>query len=102
MRDSWMSKVRRIDAKRYAYDNPDRYMASKDCMTEPEVLKSYYDGNPNAICLGGYGYFGCCPSGRRKTGFIRYDLDRKQYVRPDGKITSVSQTYCGRRIPRRV
>jgi len=97
-----VSKIRRIGAGKYNYDDSRRYITVKDCLTEPEVLKSYCEIHPNAVCLGGYGYFGCCPEGKKREDFIKYDLEKKHYIRADGKIIKVDETYCGRSIPHRV
>jgi hypothetical protein len=97
-----MSQIRRIDANKYRYDDPRRYITLKDCLSEPEVLKAYCENHPNAVCLGGYGYFGCLPEGKKREEFIKYDLGKKQYIRVDGKVIESDQTYCGRKIPSRV
>ena len=97
-----MSQIRRIDASKYRYDDPRRYITLKDCLSEPEVLKAYCETHPNAVCLGGYGYLGCCPEGKKREDFLKYDLDKKQYIRADGRIVSTDETYCGRKIPYRV
>jgi hypothetical protein len=97
-----MPQVRRIDASKYRYDDPRRYITLKDCLLEPEVLKAYCEDHPTAVCLGGYGYFGCCPKGKKREDFITYDLEKKQYVRADRRIIATDETYCGRKIPYRV
>jgi hypothetical protein len=97
-----MSRIRRIDASKFSYDDPKRYITAKDCLSEPEVLKSYCNNHPNAVCLGGYGYFGCCPEGKNREDFIKYDFVKKCYFRTDGKLINVDETYCGRKIPHRV
>lgn len=65
------------------------------------MLKSYCDKHPNAVCLGGYGYFGCCSERKNRGDFIKYDFEKKRYIRKDGKIIEVDETYCGRKIPHR-
>jgi hypothetical protein len=71
-------------------------------LTEPEVLKAYCETHLEAVCVGGYGYFGCLPQGKRREELIRYDFEKKQYVRTNGKIIQTDETYCGRKIPNRV
>jgi hypothetical protein len=95
-----LSTIRRLDASKYRYDDPRRYITVKDCLSEPEVLKAYCDRNPNAVCLGGYAFLGCRPKGRKRKDFVNYDLELKHYARSDGKVVSTDQTYCGRKIPR--
>lgn len=97
-----MSRIRRIDASKFSYDDPKRYITAKDCLSESEILKSYCHNHPNAVCLGGYGYFGCCPEGENREDFIKYDFVKKCYVRTDGKFVNVDEAYCGRKIPNRV
>lgn len=97
-----MPQIRRINANKYRYDDPRRYITLKDCLSEPEVLKTYCENHPKAVCLGGYGYFGCCPEGKKRNDFIRYDFEKKRYIRTDGKIIEVDETYCGRKIPHRI
>jgi hypothetical protein len=94
--------IRRIDASKYNYDDSKRYITKKDCLSEPDVIKSYCNNHPKAVCLGGYGYFGCCPKGKKREEFIRYDFGKKCYVRADGKIIKSDETYCGRKIPSRI
>jgi hypothetical protein len=71
-------------------------------LTEPEVLKAYCEKHPEAVCVGGYGYFGCLPEGKHREELINYDFEKKRYVRADGKTVETDETYCGRRIPSRV
>jgi len=97
-----MSQIRRIDASKYRYDDSRRYVTVKDCLSEPEVLKAYCETHPKAVCLGGYGYFGCCPEGNQREDFIRYDFEKKKYIRADGRVVSTDETYCGRKIPSRI
>jgi len=94
--------IRRIDAGRYRYDDPRRYITARDCLSEPEVLKSYCENHPKAVCLGGYGYFGCCPEGKKREDFIKYNFEKKCYVRADGITVGLNETYCGRKIPSRI
>jgi hypothetical protein len=94
--------IRRVNARRYGYDDPRRYIKAKDCLSESEVLKSYCESHPKAVCLGGYGYFACRPEGKKREEFIRYDLEKKCYIRADGKTIKSDETYCGRRLPKRV
>jgi hypothetical protein len=98
-----MSTVRRLGARKYRFDgfnDPRRYITSKDCLTEPEVLQGYCEKNPNAVCLGGYAFLGCRPKDEKRKDLVKYDLAQKNYVRSDGKIVDHTQTYCGRKIPR--
>jgi hypothetical protein len=44
---------------------------------------------------------GCRPEGRKKEEFIKYDFEKKCYVRQDGTLVAEDETYCGRKIPRR-
>jgi hypothetical protein len=97
-----LSKIRRVNANRHSYDDARRYITLKECKSEPEVLKAYCDKHVNAVCLGGYGFFGCCPEGKRREDFIKYDLEKKCYLRADGKIVQSGETYCGRKIPHRI
>jgi len=97
-----VSNVRRINASKYRYDDPRRYIWAKDCLSEPEVLKAYCENHPKAICLGGYGYFGCIPEGKKREELIKYDFENKHYIRVDGKILETNETYCGRKIPYRM
>jgi hypothetical protein len=90
--------IRRVDANKYKYGDQRRYIIAKDCLSEPEVIKSYCETHPTAICVGGYGYFGCKPVGRKREDFIKYDLQRGRYVRSDGKTVKPDETYCGRKI----
>lgn len=90
--------IRRVDANKYKYDDQRRYITTKDCLPEPEVIKSYCEIHSNSICVGGYGYFGCRPVGTKREEFIRYDLQSRQYVRSDGRIVKTNETYCGRKI----
>jgi hypothetical protein len=96
-----MATVRRVDANKYKYDDPKRYISSKDCLQEPQVIKLYCESHRNAVCVGGYGYFGCRLADQKREDYIKYDLQTKQYVRTDGKIVKVDETYCGRKIPSR-
>jgi hypothetical protein len=43
-----MPMIRRIGADRYRYDDPNRYITAKDCLSEPEVLKAYCEKNLGA------------------------------------------------------
>jgi hypothetical protein len=95
-------KVRRIDASKYHWSDPQRYIDAKDCPTEPELIKAYCERHKRAACLGGYGYMGCRPQGRRVKEFIRYDLKKECFVRTDGTLVKIDETYCGRKIPSRV
>jgi hypothetical protein len=101
-----VSTIRRIDANKYRYDDPRRYITAKDCFSESEVLKAYCEKNAKAVCLGGYGFLGCCPEDKKREDFIKYDSELKRHVRADGKIvdneTYCSETYCGRKIPNRL
>lgn len=97
-----MSQIRRIGASKYRYDDPRRYITLKDCLSEPEVLKAYCENHLKAVCLGGYGYFGCCPEGKNREKFVKYDLEKKHYIRTDGRIIEHDEAYCGRKIPSRV
>jgi hypothetical protein len=97
-----MSQVRRIDAHKYACNDSRRYVTAKDCLTEPEVLKVYCESHPNAVCLGGYGYFGCLPEGKNRKEFIKYDFETKTFIRADGRTVKTNETYCGRKIPTRI
>jgi hypothetical protein len=97
-----MSKIRRINVSQYEYDDVRRYITAKDCLSEPEVLKAYCENHPKAICLGGYGYFGCLPEGKKKEDFIKYDFEKRHYITVDGRIIETDETYCGRKIPCRV
>jgi hypothetical protein len=97
-----LSKVRKINVSKYKYDDSRRYITAKDCLTEPEVLKAYCKTHPEAVCVGGYGYFGCLPEGKHREELIKYDFEKKRYVRADGKIVETDETYCGRKIPNRV
>jgi hypothetical protein len=91
--------IRRLDAKKYGYDDPRRYITAKDCLSEPEVLKAYCDTNPNAVCLGGYAFLGCRPGNKKTKAFIKYDLELKRYIRSDGRDVDSNEAYCGRKIP---
>lgn len=75
-------------------------MSSKDCLQEPQVIKLYCESHRNAVCVGGYGHFGCRPDQKRED-YIKYDLQAHQYVGSDRKIVKVGETYCGRKIPSR-
>jgi hypothetical protein len=97
-----MSTVRRVDASKFRYDDERRYVTSKDCLSEPEVLKVYCQTHPTAVCVGGYGYFGCRPAGKKREDFIKYDSQQRAYVRSDGKTVKIGETYCGRKLPRRI
>lgn len=97
-----MSQVRKMDAHKYHYNDSRRYITAKDCLTEPEVLKAYCESHPKAVCVGGYGFFGCLLEGKNREDFIKYDIERKRYVRSDGKPVETNETYCGRKIPHRV
>lgn len=44
---------------------------------------------------------GCRPEGRKREEFIKYDYERKCYVRQDGTLVPPDETYCGRKIPSR-
>jgi hypothetical protein len=99
---SAMSQVRRIDCNKYPYDDPRRYVTAKDCLTEPEVLRVYCENHPEAVCLGGYFYFGCRPEEKKREDFVRYDKRTGITARVNGKILKHDETYCGRKIPRRV
>lgn len=66
------------------------------------MLKAYCEHHPTAVCLGGYGYFGCCPEGKKSKEFIKYDLQKHCFIRTDGRVIESGQTYCGRKIPSRV
>jgi len=90
--------IRRVDANKHKYDDQRRYITTKDCLPEPEVIKSYCENHPTAICVGGYGYFGCKPVGRKREDFIKYDLQSRRYVRSDGRIVKPDETYCGRKM----
>jgi hypothetical protein len=90
--------IRRIDANKYNHDDQRRYIAAKDCPSEPEVVRSYCETHPTAICVGGYGYFGCKPVGTKRPDFIRYDFQSRRYVRADGRVIKSDETYCGRKI----
>jgi hypothetical protein len=103
-----LSTIRRLGAGKYrfvGFDDPRRYITAKDCPSEPEVVKAYCDGNPNAVCVGGYGFLGCCPEGKKRENFVKYNRRLKRHVRSDGKVvdntTYSSETYCGRKIPHR-
>jgi hypothetical protein len=97
-----MSTIRRLDANKYPYDDPRRYITAKDCLSEPEVLKAYCDKNSNAVCLGGYAFLGCRPEGKKRGDFIKNDLEKGHFVRSDGRIVNSDETYCGRKIPHRL
>jgi hypothetical protein len=97
-----LSQVRKINASKYHYDDSRRYITAKDCLTEPEVLKAYCESHPEAVCVGGYGFFGCMLEGKHREDFIKYDIEKKQYVRSDGRTIQTNETYCGRKIPQRV
>jgi hypothetical protein len=94
-----MSTIRRLHASKYGHDDPRRYITGKDCLSEPEVLKTYCDKNPNAVCLGGYAFLGCCPEGKKREDFVKYDLELRRYIRSDGTAVNPNETYCGRKIP---
>ena len=96
------ARIRRVDASKYRWDDPHRYIDLKDCPSEPELIKAYCDSHPRSACLGGYGYMGCRPLGRKREEFVKYDFERKCFVRADGTMMAVDETYCGRKIPSRV
>jgi len=96
------ARVRRIEAHRFPLDDARRYIAAKACPSEPEIVKAYCDSHPRSACLGGYGYMGCRPEGRKRDEFITYDFERKCYVRSDGSLVAPDETYCGRKIPSRL
>jgi len=98
----WLSTIRRIDASKYRYNDPRRYITINDCLSEPEVLKAYCENHPQAICLGGYGFFGCLIEGKKREEFIKYDFEKRLYVRADGRLVESNSTYCGRKIPKRI
>lgn len=91
-----------MDASKYPYNNSRRYISAKDCLTEPEVLKAYCESHPEAVCVGGYGFHGCKLEGEHKENFVKYDHEKRQYIRFDGKLINSGETYCGRKIPCRV
>jgi hypothetical protein len=97
-----LSQVRKKDASKYHYTDSRRYISAKDCLTEPEVLKAYCESHLEAVCLGGYGYFGCLPEGKNRKEFIKYDFETKTFRRADGKTVKTDETYCGRKIPNRI
>jgi hypothetical protein len=99
--DWGMAAVRSVDARKFKHDDSRRYITAKDCLQELEVIKLYCETHPNAVCVGGYGYFGCRPAGRKREEFIRFDLQSRQYIRSDGTVLKTEETYCGRKIPRR-
>jgi hypothetical protein len=43
-----------MNAGKYRYDDPRRYITAKDCPSEPDVLKSYCEKQPKAVCVGEY------------------------------------------------
>ena len=93
--------IRRIDSNQYAWNDSRRYITSKDCPSEPELIKAYCDSHPRSACLGGYGFMGCRPVGRKREEFVRYDSERRSYIRLDGTLMAPDETYCGRKIPSR-
>jgi hypothetical protein len=98
-----LSTIRRVNGDKYRYDDPRRYITAKDCLSEPEVLEVYCEKNPKTVCVGGYGFYGCCPEDKKREDFIKYDLQsHARYVRSDGKIIRSNETYCGRNIPARI
>jgi hypothetical protein len=96
-----VTTIRRIDAGKYHYDDPRKYLTAMDCPSQPDVLRAYHEKHPKAVCVGGYGYFGCCPGGKKREDFVRYDFDSHRYVRSDGKTIQFDETYCGRKMPHR-
>ncbi len=93
--------IRRIGASDFPLGDRRRYISATDCLSEPELLKAYCTSHRDAVCLGGYGYMGCRPEGRKKEEFIKYDFERGCYLRSDGTAVPTDDTYCGRKIPRR-
>jgi hypothetical protein len=78
------------------------YLSSKDCLTEPEIIKKYCETHPQAICIGGYAHMGCRPEKSKREEFITYDLTKGCYLKSDGTVILTHQTYCGRKIPSRI
>jgi hypothetical protein len=97
-----LPQVRKKDASKYYRNDSRRYITDKDCLTEPEVLKAYCETHPEAVCVGGYGFFGCLSEGKHREDFIKFDFEKKRYVRSDGKVIETNETYCGKKIPTRV
>jgi hypothetical protein len=96
-----MSQVRRIDASDYKYDDMRRYITKKDCLSEHELLKSYCESHPRAVCLGGYFYFGCRPEGKKREDFVKYNSNTGIHARTNGTTLKHDEAYCGRKIPKR-
>jgi hypothetical protein len=97
-----MATVRKVGAEKYHYTDPRRYITPKDCPNETEVIRLYCVSHPDAVCVGGYAYFGCRPKGMKRENFVKSDLENRQYVRADQKIVHVNETYCGRKLPIRL
>ncbi|MCX6685070.1 MAG: hypothetical protein NTV10_00215 [Methanoregula sp.] len=78
-----------------------KYISTKDCLSEPELIKAYCALHSQAACIGGYAHMGCRPEKSRLEQFIKYDCTKGCYVKADGTTVPSDETYCGRKIPSR-
>ena len=78
------------------------YLHKNKIPQEWEIIKRYCDLHPKAVCIGGYGFMGCLPKSSKREDFIDYDFEKGKYIRSDGIEVETDETYCKRKIPKRV
>jgi hypothetical protein len=95
MKGGVRKKIETLRAKR-------GYLHKDKTPQEWEIIIKFCGLHPEAVCVGGCCFMGCRPKGSKNKDFIHYNIENGKYIRSNGVEVEIDETYCKRKIPKRV